>query len=203
MPLPPLVAGELPLGVHPATLREVLDQFGVGSAQRVAVGVRPRTDLSDGDFLRSGGPVCCLRIVHHQQARPERCRCLHADGRRFRLALVDWRSCPTVRAWNGSIALWRERVLAAPCRGVRRRAGDGQNTGRSSAAADTEASSKSSRRHHDQDRSGTRSHLAAHPVVSGSTTQFAKSRRTRAITDSPHRDFSPRSIGCNWTYGNT
>lgn len=41
MPLPPLTGdGELPLGVHPVSLREVLDRFGVGSAQRKAVALR-------------------------------------------------------------------------------------------------------------------------------------------------------------------
>ena len=32
--------GELPLGVHAASLREVLDQFGVGSARRKALALR-------------------------------------------------------------------------------------------------------------------------------------------------------------------
>lgn len=41
MPLPSLAQnGDLPLGVHRATLREVLDRFGVGSLQRVAVAER-------------------------------------------------------------------------------------------------------------------------------------------------------------------
>jgi hypothetical protein len=35
VPLPPFSeSGELPLGLHPATLREVLDRFGMGSEQR-------------------------------------------------------------------------------------------------------------------------------------------------------------------------
>jgi hypothetical protein len=39
--LPPLTdAGELPLGVHRASLREILDQFGVGSAQRKILALR-------------------------------------------------------------------------------------------------------------------------------------------------------------------
>jgi len=39
--LPPLTdAGELPLGVHRASLREILDQFGVGSAQRRVLALR-------------------------------------------------------------------------------------------------------------------------------------------------------------------
>ncbi len=39
--LPPLTEdGELPLGVHAASLREVLEQFGVGSAQRKALALR-------------------------------------------------------------------------------------------------------------------------------------------------------------------
>jgi uncharacterized protein DUF6932 len=39
--IPPLTdIGDLPLGVHPASLREVLARFAVGSAQRRAVGVR-------------------------------------------------------------------------------------------------------------------------------------------------------------------
>jgi hypothetical protein len=39
--LPPLTdAGELPLGVHRASLREILDQFGVGSAQRKVLALR-------------------------------------------------------------------------------------------------------------------------------------------------------------------
>ena len=41
MPLPPLTDnGELPLGVHPASLREVLDRFGAGSDQRRALALR-------------------------------------------------------------------------------------------------------------------------------------------------------------------
>lgn len=32
--------GELPLGVHQASLREVLERFGVGTVQRIAVGLR-------------------------------------------------------------------------------------------------------------------------------------------------------------------
>jgi hypothetical protein len=34
------VIGDLPLGVHTASLREVLDRFAVGSAQRIAIGLR-------------------------------------------------------------------------------------------------------------------------------------------------------------------
>lgn len=41
MALPPLTdAGELALGVHRASLREILDQFGVGSAQRKVLALR-------------------------------------------------------------------------------------------------------------------------------------------------------------------
>lgn len=41
MPLPPLTEnGELPLGVHPASLGEVLERFGVGSRQRKALALR-------------------------------------------------------------------------------------------------------------------------------------------------------------------
>ena len=41
MSLPPLTEnGELPLGVHPASLREALDRFGVGSHQRKALALR-------------------------------------------------------------------------------------------------------------------------------------------------------------------
>ena len=41
MPLPPLSDdGELPLGVHLGSLREVLDRFGVGSDQRKALALR-------------------------------------------------------------------------------------------------------------------------------------------------------------------
>ena len=41
MPLPPLTEdGELPLGVHVGSLREVLDRFGVGSDQRKALALR-------------------------------------------------------------------------------------------------------------------------------------------------------------------
>ena len=41
MPLPPFTsAGELPPGVHRATLREVLTRFGAGSRQRMAVAER-------------------------------------------------------------------------------------------------------------------------------------------------------------------
>jgi hypothetical protein len=39
--IPPLTEhGELPLGVHSASLRDVLERFGTGSAQRIAVGLR-------------------------------------------------------------------------------------------------------------------------------------------------------------------
>jgi hypothetical protein len=41
VPIPPLTpSGDLPPGVHPATLREVLDRFGSGSAQRRAAALR-------------------------------------------------------------------------------------------------------------------------------------------------------------------
>jgi Family of unknown function (DUF6932) len=41
MPLPELTdSGELPLGVHRASLQETLERFGVGYAQRIAVGDR-------------------------------------------------------------------------------------------------------------------------------------------------------------------
>jgi hypothetical protein len=41
MPLPPPTSsGDLPLGVHRASLRELLDRFGVGSRQRLAVAER-------------------------------------------------------------------------------------------------------------------------------------------------------------------
>lgn len=41
MPLPPLTEiGDLPLGVHRASLREVRDRFGTGSRQRMAVADR-------------------------------------------------------------------------------------------------------------------------------------------------------------------
>jgi hypothetical protein len=41
MPLPPLTrAGELPLGLHRASLQEVFDHFGAGSRQRLAVAAR-------------------------------------------------------------------------------------------------------------------------------------------------------------------
>ena len=41
MPLPSLTEnGELPLGVHPASLREVLDRFDAGSDQRKALALR-------------------------------------------------------------------------------------------------------------------------------------------------------------------
>jgi hypothetical protein len=41
MPLPPLdETGDLPIGVHPASLGEVLSRFGSGTAQRTVVGMR-------------------------------------------------------------------------------------------------------------------------------------------------------------------
>ena len=41
MPLPELTdSGELPLGVHPASLSETLERFGAGHPQRTAVGDR-------------------------------------------------------------------------------------------------------------------------------------------------------------------
>ena len=41
VPLPPLTSnGDLPLGVHRASLQEVLDRFGTGSRQRMAVAER-------------------------------------------------------------------------------------------------------------------------------------------------------------------
>ncbi len=41
MPLPPFTeCGDLRLGVHPASLREVLNRFGVGAGKRKAVGLR-------------------------------------------------------------------------------------------------------------------------------------------------------------------
>ena len=41
MALPPITdAGDLPVGVHPATLREVVDRFAAGTARRRAVSLR-------------------------------------------------------------------------------------------------------------------------------------------------------------------
>ena len=41
MSLPELTgSGELPLGVYPASLRDTLERFGIGQAQRIAVGER-------------------------------------------------------------------------------------------------------------------------------------------------------------------
>ena len=41
MPLPPFTAhGDLPPGIHRATLAEVLERFGSGSPQRMLVGLR-------------------------------------------------------------------------------------------------------------------------------------------------------------------
>ncbi len=41
VPLPPFTSiGDLPVGVHRASLREVLDRFGTGSRQRMAVAQR-------------------------------------------------------------------------------------------------------------------------------------------------------------------
>jgi len=41
MPLPELTdSGDLPLGVHSASLRETLQRFGVGRPQRIAIGER-------------------------------------------------------------------------------------------------------------------------------------------------------------------
>jgi hypothetical protein len=41
MPLPRLEeTGDLPVGVHPASLQEVLSRFGVGTVQRTVVGMR-------------------------------------------------------------------------------------------------------------------------------------------------------------------
>ena len=41
MAIPPFTdSGDLPLGVHPASWREVLERFAAGSAQRIAVGRR-------------------------------------------------------------------------------------------------------------------------------------------------------------------
>lgn len=41
MAIPPISgSGDLPLGVHSAALREVLERFAVGSAHRIAVGLR-------------------------------------------------------------------------------------------------------------------------------------------------------------------
>lgn len=58
MPLPDLLGtGELPLGVHGASLRETLARFACGSLQRVAVGERLeriyRIAASTGQLVRS------------------------------------------------------------------------------------------------------------------------------------------------------
>ncbi len=57
MPLPEMMdSGELPLGVHRASLRETLARFGFGSPQRVAVGERleriHRVAAATGKLLR-------------------------------------------------------------------------------------------------------------------------------------------------------
>jgi hypothetical protein len=48
--------GELPLGVHPATMKETLARFGTGYPQRIAVGERLdriyRLAASTGHLLR-------------------------------------------------------------------------------------------------------------------------------------------------------
>ncbi len=57
MPLPQLAdSGDLPLGVHRASLRETLARFGVGGPQRIAVGERleriHRLALGTGQLAR-------------------------------------------------------------------------------------------------------------------------------------------------------
>ena len=47
MPLPELTqSGELPLGVHQASLHETLERFGVGHPQRIAVSGRLNAFIS-------------------------------------------------------------------------------------------------------------------------------------------------------------
>ena len=65
---PPTDAGELPLGVHPAHLSEVLERFARGSAQRRAVALR-LARISDRHGRRSLGPLPCLRLFRDRQAR--------------------------------------------------------------------------------------------------------------------------------------
>jgi hypothetical protein len=64
MALPELTdSGELPVGIHPATLKETLARFGTGQAQRVAVGERlERTYQVAASTGASHGSSCMARL---------------------------------------------------------------------------------------------------------------------------------------------
>ena len=72
MPLPPFtVQGDLPPGLHRATLRAVLERFGSGSPQRMLLGLRLGTRLQCGMGDRASGTLCGLWIFCHGQAIPQ------------------------------------------------------------------------------------------------------------------------------------
>ena len=74
MPLPPFTAqGDLPPGLHRATLAEVLERFGSGSPQRMLVGLRLERmyHVQCGVGHRPSGPLCGVRVVGDCQADPQ------------------------------------------------------------------------------------------------------------------------------------
>ena len=64
--------GDLPPGVHGATLSEVLERFGQGSVQRCAVADRLNRLYQLAAVTATGGTFCCVRLVCHRQGRTER-----------------------------------------------------------------------------------------------------------------------------------
>jgi hypothetical protein len=77
MRLPELTqSGDLPLGVHRASLRETLDRFGIGHPQRIAVGERLEriyhVAAATGHLARFiVGLFHRLRVVRDGQARTQ------------------------------------------------------------------------------------------------------------------------------------
>ena len=62
MPLPELTdSGELPVGVHQASLRDTLRCFGGGDPQRIAVGEQPAVEY--WQTKRGGGQRGIIEIV--------------------------------------------------------------------------------------------------------------------------------------------
>ena len=69
MPLPPFtVHGDLPPGIHRATLAAVLERFGSGSSQRMLVGLR--LERIDNVAWATGHLACCVVFGSFVTAKP-------------------------------------------------------------------------------------------------------------------------------------
>lgn len=120
MPLPPLTAnGELPVGVHAATLAEVVDRFGVASHPRQALAIRLervyRVALASGHLTRfviSGSFVT-------EKREPNDVDVFLVMGDRFDVMEVSGEARllfdhPAAQAHFGASVFWLRRMAAWP-----------------------------------------------------------------------------------------